>query len=289
MGGYRLGLLLVTISAVAWSTAGLFTRLVPSLDAWTILAWRGLFGTIAMLVVILIMDRGRAWAGFRRMGLPGWIFTLVSGVGMVFFITSLRYTTVAHNAVIYATVPFMAAGLGFLVLGERPTRSAVGASLAALAGVAVMVGLGIEGGLLGDLLAVAMTLCMAILMVIARRYPEVPAMQAACLSALLSSLICWPVGDPLAVSSQDLAILALFGVINSAVGLALFTYGARLLPPIETALIGALDTPLAPLWVWLFFAETPSGATLIGGLIVFGAVMAHIAASTRKAVAPQPA
>ena len=39
---YRLGLILVTASAVAWSLAGLFTRAIP-LDSWTILAWRGIF------------------------------------------------------------------------------------------------------------------------------------------------------------------------------------------------------------------------------------------------------
>ena len=30
-------------------------------------------------------------------------------------------------------------------------------------------------------------------------------------------------------------------------------------------------------WVWLCFAETPSVETLIGGAIVFAAVIAHIA------------
>jgi hypothetical protein len=37
---YRLGALCVTVSAVAWSTAGLFTRLIP-LDAWT--TWRACY------------------------------------------------------------------------------------------------------------------------------------------------------------------------------------------------------------------------------------------------------
>ncbi|MBU7009015.1 hypothetical protein Ga0451573_003998, partial [Peptococcaceae bacterium DYL19] len=37
--GYRLGLVFVTGSAVAWSTAGFFTRLIQ-LDSWTMLAWR---------------------------------------------------------------------------------------------------------------------------------------------------------------------------------------------------------------------------------------------------------
>jgi drug/metabolite transporter (DMT)-like permease len=78
------------------------------------------------------------------------------------------------------------------------------------------------------------------------------------------------------VSSHDLMLLALFGLAIFAVGLPLFTLGARLLPAIETALIGSLDAPLAPLWVWLAFKETPSASTLIGGAIVFAAVVIYL-------------
>jgi drug/metabolite transporter (DMT)-like permease len=77
-------------------------------------------------------------------------------------------------------------------------------------------------------------------------------------------------------------VLALFGVVNSAVGLGLFTVGARFLPAIETALIGSLDAPLAPLWVWLAFDETPSTITLIGSLVVFTAVGVHLVISAMR-------
>jgi EamA domain-containing membrane protein RarD len=66
---YRLGLLLVTASAVAWSTAGFFTRLIP-LGSWTMLAWRGIFGALGIAVVVLAMERRGAWLGFRRLGWP---------------------------------------------------------------------------------------------------------------------------------------------------------------------------------------------------------------------------
>jgi len=287
--GYRLGLVFVTGSAVAWSTAGFFTRLIP-LDSWTMLAWRGIFGAIAIALVIFALEGRKSWLAFRTMGLPGWMFAGVSAIGMIFFITSLRHTTVAHGAVIYATVPFVAAGLSWLVLNEKPIRSAIIASLFALAGVALMMGLGVEGGLLGDVLAFGLTVCMAIMMVIARRYQNIPIMPAACLSALLSGLVCWPLGDPLAITSHELLILALFGIVNSAVGLALFTLGARHLPAIETALIGSLDAPQAPLWVWLAFKETPGASTIIGALIVFAAVCVHLIAGTiRRKTQLEPA
>jgi drug/metabolite transporter (DMT)-like permease len=81
----------------------------------------------------------------------------------------------------------------------------------------------------------------------------------------------------------DMVILAAFGVVNSALGIALFLMGSRHIKPVETALIGALDAPLAPLWVWIVFAEYPSVQTLIGGTVVFMAVVGHIIRASRAA------
>ena len=285
--GHRLGFALVTASAVAWSTGGFFTRLIL-VDSWTMLAWRGILGALGLAVVLALMPQQGTWRSLRSLGWLGWFFVLQSSAGMIFFLTALRATTVAHVAVIYATVPFIAAALGWLVIRERPTTGAVTSSLIALAGVALMVGFGRDGGLRGDLLALGMTFTMAVAMVVARHFPTMPFMHASCMSALLSGLISLPFGHPLNVSGHDLLLLALFGFAIFAVGLPLFTLGARLLPPIETALIGSLDAPLAPLWVWLAFKETPSASTLIGGSIVFAAVGVHLVWGSWTAV-PSPA
>jgi drug/metabolite transporter (DMT)-like permease len=284
---YRLGLALVIVSTIAWSTAGLFTRLAP-LDPWTLLAWRGVFGAAGIAVAFFALER-QPWRALRKMGWPHLAFAVVGAISMMFYISSLRYTTVAHVAVIYAAAPFVAAAFGWAALGERPSRSAMLASLAALAGIATMVGFGAEGGALGDALAVAMTVSFAAIVVITRRFPGVATLPTAFLSAFLSGLACWPFGAPLTLTGHDLVVMALFGLVNSALGLTLFMLGARYLPAIETALIGALDAPLAPLWVWLAFGETPSGATLAGALIVFAAVAGHILLGARVASTPEPA
>jgi drug/metabolite transporter (DMT)-like permease len=278
-----LGLVLVALSALAWSLAGLFTRVIP-LDSWTILAWRGIFAALGLALVVAIMERGRTLRVFLDMGAAGWSFVAVSGLGTVFFITSLKETTVAHVAVVYATIPFVAALLAWLALGERPRRNAIIASTTALIGIVIMIGINNEGTIHGDLLAFGMTLCMAVLMVIVRRSPDIAIMPAACISALASALVCWPIAAaPLSVAGPDLLMLALFGLLVSAVGLAFFTLGARLLPPVETALLGSLDAPLAPLWIWLFFSEMPGGSTIAGGTVVFAAVLAYVAAEAARA------
>ena len=282
---HRLGLLLVTVSAVAWSTAGFFTRLIH-LDSWSMLVWRGIFGALGTLLFIVLRERGTTLRSFHTMGRPGLLFVLISTLGMLSFITSLRFTTVAHVAIIYATVPFIAAALAWIVMRERPGMSAVVAGFGALVGVALMVGLSSEGNATGDMLAIFMTLAMAAMMVIARHAQGIAVMQAACLASLLSGLVSIPFAGHLWVGGFDLFYLALFGLVNSAIGTVLFTLGSRLLPAIETGLIGSLDAPLAPIWVWLAFGETPTTATLVGGLIVFGAVFAHVLGSARSPSAP---
>jgi drug/metabolite transporter (DMT)-like permease len=279
---YRLGLVLISGSAIAWSTAGYFTRLIAP-DNWTILLWRGIFAAIGVLIVMLAMDGKKAFGQFTALGTPGWLFAAISGAGMVVYITSLTLTTVAHVAIIYGVVPFVAAGLSWLVIGEKPTRIAIGASAVALAGVIVMVGIGTrEGSLFGDFLAFLMTLAMAAMMVISRRHRDMPILAAACLSAVLSAAACWPWAMHALPTTSQLVELALMGLVNSAVGISLFTLGSRMLPAVETGLIGSLDAPLAPVWVWLAFGETPGTNTILGGILVFGAVMANVALGTRS-------
>jgi drug/metabolite transporter (DMT)-like permease len=278
---YRNGLLLVTGSAVAWSLGGLFTRMIH-LDTWTLLEWRGIFGAIGIGLVDLALHGRGAWDRMRQLGWSGWLYAVVGAVCMIFYISALRLTTVAHVAVIYATAPFFAALLGWVLLREVPSIHAILTGFAALAGVALMVRFGGQGKLLGDALAVAMAASMALVMVIARRFHNIPAMAASCLSALLSGLACLPFAHSTGLTGTDFSLLVLFGLVNSAAGLALFTLGARLLPTMETALIGALDAPLAPLWVWLAFAETPSNSTIIGSLIVFLAVASYLIIGARR-------
>jgi len=278
---YRLGLLLLTGAAIAWSSAGLFTRLIAA-ETWSMLVWRGLFAAAGLLAVLLAFEGRAGLPGFRRLGAAGWLFVGVSAAGMACFMFSLRLTTVAHVSVIYATAPLVAAGLGWLALRERPSPRALAASLVALVGVAVMVGPGVEGSPVGDLLAFGMTLAMATIMVIARARADLPITAAACLSALAGVLLSLPFAESLLIPLPDLALTAAFGLINLAAGLALFTVGARLLPPVETALVGSLEVPLAPLLVWISLGETPTLATLLGGAVVFTAVTAHMLGEARR-------
>lgn len=272
------------LSAVAWSTAGLFTRAVSE-DAWTILFWRGLFAGLAIMAMTVIQHRGDTIGAYRRLGWPGFLLATTSATGMLCFIASLRLTTVANVYAIYATVPFVTAAAAYLVIGERASRSTLVASAFAAAGIVLTLDLSDLGGrdIRGQVLAFGMTATMALMTIIVRWKRDLPMIPALGLSAWMATAVSFLFCDPFDVSGHDLALLALFGLVNSAVGLSLFGWGSRLTPAAEVALIGLVDVPLGPLWVWLLFGETPSAGTVAGGLVVLAAVTFHIVSEMRGA------
>jgi drug/metabolite transporter (DMT)-like permease len=251
---HRLGIALVVAAAVAWSTAPFFTRLLP-FDSWTILFWRGLFGG-GLIAALLVLMQGRA--GLRdlvRMGKSGWLVASLSTLGMVSFIPALQLTSVSNVAIIIATGPFVAAGLAWIWLRETARLRTMLASLAALCGVAIIVGNArASSDILGIALACLMTLAIGAMTVAVRRHRNTPMVAAAALSNFLGSIVSIPFARGItSVAESDLVILAMFGFFQVALGLTLFVLGSRLLPSGQSSLIATLETPLMPFWVWLAF------------------------------------
>jgi drug/metabolite transporter (DMT)-like permease len=278
----RTGFLLVTAAAIAFSTAGLFTRLIAS-DVWTMLFWRGLSGGLLIAGFIVWRYRAATPKAFASIGWAGVLAATCSTVGTICFIAALRQTTVADVTVIYATAPFIAALIGWLWTRERQSRTTLAASGMAVAGVVVMFGAALSvGNALGDLLALLMTVLMALMMVVIRRNRQVSMLPAACLSAFTCALIVLPMAHPGNVTMQDLRLLGLFGTMQFGLGLLLLTIGSRLISATRASLLANLELPFAPLWVWLAFGEVPSNLTWIGGSIVFAAVLLDLAANQRR-------
>lgn len=121
-----------------------------------------------------------------------------------------------------------------------------------------------------------MTVSMAVVMVLIRRKAQVSMLPAVCLSAFLCAVFVLPRAEPLAVGGRELFLLALFGVTQFGLGLLLLALGIRHVSATRSALINVLDSPLAPVWVWLAFGEVPAWPTVAGGAVVMAAVLGDI-------------
>ncbi|MEA2779171.1 MAG: hypothetical protein QOK29_715 [Rhodospirillaceae bacterium] len=282
---HRRGLLLVAAGALVWSVGGLVFRLIH-VDLMTVISGRSGLAGLFLLILLAFRTRGSPWSAFACLGWPGILVALLFMVDSASFIAALHYTSIAHVVVILSLTPLFAALLGWFTMSEAVRPRVWIAMAIALGGVCVMVSESLQsGGWIGDLLALAVPILMAIITVITRRHPQVDLLTAVCLAALLSGLVFLPFAQFSQPTPQDWALMALLGIIEFGGGLMLYLAGAKRVPAAEAALMSLLETVLAPLWAWLVIAENPGERAILGGAIVLAAVAAPLLADLRPAAA----
>ncbi|MFN8828682.1 MAG: DMT family transporter [Labrys sp. (in: a-proteobacteria)] len=280
---HRLGVLLVLGAAVAWSVSGVFARLI-TVDVWTATSTRALFAGLFMGIGLIAVHRGQSLAVALAMGRIGLFVACMAAVSMTSFTAAFYHTTVANVAVIYALTPFIAAALGWLILGETPSRRTMLAAGIALVGVAIMVGGAIGGGTwVGDLLALSMSASFAVVAVIVRANPRLEMLSTNGLGCLIAALIAAPFARFETLDPSNASLLAAFAFASTPLAFFMFLAGARRIPAAKAALLVTIEVVLSPLWVFLFFAEVPNILAIVGGAIVMAAVLWRIVGELRGA------
>ena len=272
--GHLAGIVLVLLSALAFSLTGILTKAI-SADVWTILGWRGLVGGLLITAYAGWLGRRKPLHETFRLGWRGWVLASVGSVASIAFIAAFKMTYVGNVAIIYATAPFLAAAIGWLVMRERFRRRTLAAALVSLAGIGVVFAASLNtGNLLGDAMALLMTLSAATYMVLIRKFKDSPVVLAGGATGLQVFVLSWFVTDPLAVSGHDLMLLAAFGC-TFAVAVITWTEGTRRVAAAEAGLLGCAETPFATLLAWILLSELPPAASLLGGAVVLAAVLLH--------------
>lgn len=279
------GAWLVLGSATAWSFGGAIARFLSVTDSWTVVFWRSVFAS-SFLLAFMLWQHGRQGTLhlFRAMGWAGVGVAMCFATASTCFVVALAYTTVANVLLLQAGVPLIAALMSFLLFRERVPRATWVAIAAVIAGVAVMVSESFGGTVspIGDGLALLIALAFATATVITRRHAHVAMMPAVCLGTMMAACASGAMTQGFAVNAVDGLLLFAFGALNLGLGLALFVTGVRLLPSAVAALIGIAEPVLGPLWVWLVHNEVPSQRTVLGGTMVFVALLAHIVWQLRQ-------
>lgn len=285
----RIGFLLVFLSALFWSFGGAIARFIDPGDSWTVVFWRSLWAAAFLLAFMLWRDGFRGTLGlFRGMGLPGLAVALCFATASTSFVVALAYTTVANILLMQAGVPLLAALIAWLLFRETVAWATWAAIAAVIAGVAIMVSESFTGDVspVGDGLALLIAVMFSIATVITRRFAHVRMTPATCLGTVFAAAFALSQAETLLVSSRDMGFLFAFGAINLGLGLACFASGARLVPAALAALIGTLEPVLGPVWVWLIHSEVPSARTVLGGSVVFVALLVHIGLEFRRQSRP---
>jgi drug/metabolite transporter (DMT)-like permease len=245
-------------------------------NSWSIAgsASRSLFALLARS-----KGRGAILAGFFALGPLGIVAAFALSLAAIGFIVALKLTSVANALFLSSCAPLLSAILGFLILRERLEARQVGSAALGFCGRVIIVGGGFEAGhVVGDVSALLCALSFAVVSVCMRLAPERdfgPAMVGyGVFSALLAAGVCLGEGATLAPPPWETLSAFAAGFVLMGLGFALFLRGAPSVPAVGQTLLARTETIFGPVWVWLAFGETPAAATLIGGTVIFAAVLA---------------
>ena len=271
------GIVLMVAAAIFWSTSGLFVRALETQHAWEMVFWRSV-GMVPLMAAYMLWRYGRAAPqSLLALGRAGFAAGAFLASTFFFFLYAVSATTIATALFLMSTSPLWAALLGRFVLGEALAVRTLVAIAACAAGVAIMVGDALSfGSILGPLAALGVSLAFATQIVIIRRAgASVDMAPSVLVAGLLSIVVAWPLVDMGATSGRDIAILMAMGVIQLGLGCLLMTLATKYLAAAQVGLIALLETTLGPFWVWIVYAEQPSGPTLLGGGIILAALLAN--------------
>jgi drug/metabolite transporter (DMT)-like permease len=203
------------------------------------------------------------------------VVALLYALSALTFIAAVYNTATANLVFILAFNTMFAALLSWLFLKERPGRATLIAMAAMLVGVLIIVRDGISSGhLFGDLMALSSAFCIALAIVITRASGKnmgFTPLVSVVLPFVVAAMMVGQNGYHVAVPWW----IVLDGFVIMPLSFFCLASGPRYLSAPEVAMFYLLETVLAPVWVWMIFAEVPSSQSMIGGTILIVSLIAH--------------
>jgi len=286
---YRNGAIIVVICGLLWSTAGVGVRYMGEASGLHIVFFRSVGLLFTIFIVMAWRNKGDLITSLRRinkMSLLAGIFLGTSFFGNIF---ALLHTSVANVTFLLSSSPFIAALLGWIILGERVTKRTWAAIALTSVGVSVMVSNALSGdGIIGMALALLMAVCYAVFSVIFRHGKGSDMLPAEAVAGIFAMLVAASAINNFYISGADLLICLTLGVFQIGLALVLFIAGSKHVPAAEMTLLTMLEVILSPIWVWLLFNEHPGYWTLVGGsTIMLGFMVQALGARRRPALKAQ--
>lgn len=268
MSNNRNKAILMTVAAAAfWSTGGLIIKLLPQ-DAFTILFYRSLYAAILFVFIF-----GKKLKLINKISV---VSSLFYAPLLILFVSATKLTTAANAIFLQYTAP------AFVLLLEPYFNKVKLTKLNILTVVLCFIGMCLffveqfsrPDNWLGIWLALLSGVVLAGLLISQKMNHADFQPSAVFYGNILVCLFTLPhVLQVPAPSMVEHAYLLLLGFGQLGLGYALFVYGQRYLPALESSLIGMLEPILNPVWVYFGYGEYPGHWAVIGGVIIIGALV----------------
>ena len=280
---YLYAFTLVFLAGTIWSFGALTVRYMINSHEYVFqyLFYRGFTISTILLIYLYFKEGISFYKNFFKIGISSILGGLFLATAFTGFIFSITMTSAAVTLFMLAAMPFIAAIVGYFVLGEILKKSTLIAMVIAFVGVCIMIiNDSISGTALGAIIGFISATGFALYTVTIRWKPETPKFTTVVLAGVFCAIFAFFILDfsfePFRTMPKINSYLSLLHGLIVASGLILYSLGAKYLPSAELALLSLMEVVGGVLWVWVpIFGinEVPSVTVVIGGTIITLAVI----------------
>jgi len=261
------------IAGLVFGTAAIFIRLLQAMDSMSIAFWRLIIGSLALLPLTLRSERCKGYSKFIL------LMGLTLSFHFMFFIESVKQTSILNATILVNTAPIQALILSFLMLKVKPSRLETIAVILGFSGASIVTFSSgeLSGATLGDILAlVSGTLLSlyAIIGYVARSRHGINTLyfmsRVYFIAAIITLAFIIIIGRKLElpITPPDITYVLCLGFVPTGIGHTLAIYSLKELKAYETETLALLEPLSATTLAYIMFSETPRVNSIIGSLII---------------------
>ena len=261
-----------------FGTIGIFVRYIP-LPSSVIALGRGIIGTVFLFLFIKSKSIPLSWTDIRR----NLLYLCLSGAALcgnwTFLFEAYRYTSIAAATLSYYMAPIIVILVSPFLLHEKLTTRKFVCVLTALAGMALVSGIGQEGdsaNLTGVFFGLCAACCYACIVIFNKKLTAMAAYDKTIVQLGLGAVLLLPYVlatetiTALEASSFSLLMFFIVGIVHTGIAYVLYFGSLHSLKAQTIALFSYLDPIFAILLSALILGEPLGVTSIIGAVLVLG-------------------
>lgn len=255
---------LILSCAILWSMAGVMIKSVE-MSGLAIAGMRSLFAATA--IGALFHQTMKVPTKLQAVGALSYALTVVS------FVVATKMTSAANAIFLQSTAPLYVFFFTWFFLKQSPTR------IDWLVMPLIVIGMSLffSGPLdwsnkLGVIIGAASGCFFGSFLILMRKESTGSPLRAIFWGNILTFSATLPFMQSSEFNSHSLMMLTLMGLFQLALPYYIYSRAVGHISALDASLILLLEPILNPIWVFLFVGERPPATSILGGIIVIGAV-----------------
>ena len=271
---HRKGLIYISFTAFLWSSSGLFIK-VLNINAFQISFFRSAIAALTIFFVTILRKKKVKFEFDTVSNLSAFFY---AGI-LILFVIATKMTTAANAIFLQFTAPIYLVILEPIFLKTKFESKNLITIIICIFGMVLFFFGRLElGNIYGNLLAICSGICFAMFSLLLKykkiRKNSNNTIQSAIMGNVLVAVITFFLVFPsFSLSMSEALILIYMGVIQIGISYIIFNEGIKYVSATESMIIATLEAIFNPIWVFAGIGEAPSVYAIIGGLIIFSAII----------------